>query len=238
MLPKSMLSAADCYTQRVVGSTIDEVKALLGVPFASHPISGMVVYIYHVGDDFLSLACQDNRVVRLDYQGERRAVPRVRPISKRPAFIRFADKRIQTATISLSVKSAVFEVAVTEQKDELSINSFVTVCMSFRTRVNTCSFITLAGHVINVKNNRVTILWDSPFETHSTRVLSEYISSHLALESLGKTVDSTGQHLLDEPGPVAHLIKSDLCVYCTEGVCGLGFNAHADKTFPNHGGIR
>ncbi|QOX80775.1 hypothetical protein FY034_17275 (plasmid) [Trichlorobacter lovleyi] len=230
----------DCYTQALIGASLQDVELLLGKPFASHYTNGMFVQIHHIGDNYTSIFFTDGRVSKIDHQNERRTVPRVKPITKRPAYIRYGNHRIRATVTSISIKSGVFEMPAEDQTPlpRLATGDFVTTCLSFKLRQNTCSFVSLAGHILETKNNKATILWNTPFETHSSRVLREYISAHLALESLGKATHIEQHSLLDGPDDKIAIIKSDLCVYCTEGACGLHYNPHHEKVLPTHGGLR
>lgn len=221
----------------LLGKPFDLVTSLLGPPVGEYPHRNLRVVMFQRGRETITCEFRDGIVQAVNSFKDRRSALRIRPKHPKQAFLRHNDCRHAATILDLSIKS----VAMTVQDGCLpQRGEFVTFCSSLRTRARTRVFVSLAGHVHSVSpdDQKVVILLHIPFETQSYRALQDYINVQQALLSVGAAA-FYDQYCSNEVGEQEMMvIKSDLCILCEEGACGMGHAPYKDKALPSHKGIR
>lgn len=221
-------------TAELLGRTLADAKKMLGSKFMSYQIRGQDVLVWEVeGQSPVSCVMDNDVIISVNQREEKREFPRIVPGPRTNAFIRYGDRRVQGEVIDISSKSVALAVP---PNLEIDPGQFVSLCTSLLTRATTKIFITLAGCVYRYdkEKNRLVIIFDIPFQTQSSRTLNECINTFLALRHVGCT---SPEILGDDAGVNVSIVKSDVCVYCKEGVCGLAHDAYRGKPAPLHAGI-
>lgn len=218
----------------LLGKPFDLVVSLLGEPVGEYPHRGQRVVMFQRKDETITCELAGDVVQSINSFKDRRSAARIRPTHPKQAFLRHSDCRHAATIIDLSVKSVAMKL---EEGCLPKKGEFVTFCTSLRTRARTKVYVALAGHVHSVSpaEQKVVILLHMPFETQSHRALQDYINVQQALLSVGAAA-FYHQHCGDDASE-HDVIKSDLCVLCEEGACGVGNAPYRDKNLPRHLGI-
>lgn len=207
----------------MLGWNMTKLVAELGEPFGEYHHRGRDVLMF-VGDaGTLTCEMEEGFVVRINNHEERRTATRVKPSSKKMAFLRHGRCRHSVQILDLSVKS----VSMLIPDGNLPLKGdVVTFCTGLRIRANTLVFVHLSANVHRTleAERKVILLLHTPFDTHSYQAWVDHINIQVALSSIGRSIKESADRL---PGiPPTTVIKSDLCALCEERACGLPGHKH------------
>lgn len=218
-----------------LGKPLDFITAVLGEPLGVYPHRGSDVLMFHQNNETITCELRDGIIKSVNTFKDRRSAPRIKPRHPKQAFLRHGDKRHNATILDLSERSVAMHL-----KDALlpAKGEFVTFCTGLRIMAKSKIYVHLAGHVhrVSVKDNSIVVLLHTPFETQSSRALSDYVNIHRALRQVGSAITCPTAHK-DWSDDNITIIKSDICNLCTEGTCGAGNAPFKDKIIPIHRGI-
>jgi hypothetical protein len=220
----------------LLGKPIAEAISILDEPFGSYPYRGREVFMFSGTSGVVNIEVKNGYVVSVNASKERRGDVRVKPDRKQKAVLRYSGKHRVAEIIDLSVKGVSMKVA---DGTLPVIGAAVTFCTGLRTLRLTQVYISLSGKVYRVEESsgKIVILFSSPFETHSHKVLTDYISSRQALAILRPVVPQPSYATSQSVDQAVSYIKSDLCAMCSEKVCELISGNAVDSDLPIHKGI-
>lgn len=220
----------------LLGKPLNILTAEFGEPFGEYPHRGHDVLMFNHNSETITCEIADGLVKSIDTFKDRRTSVRVKPKRTKKAFLRHGGCRHAAVIIDLSIKSVAMKIddGCLPLKGE-----FVTFCTNLRTRALTRVYVVLSGHVhrVSEEQNTVVVLLHTPFETHSYRTLLDYISVQQAWATVDMITTPSKQRRDDLLSRDVTIIKSDLCVMCEEGACGIAFAPHKGKKMPKHRGI-
>lgn len=221
----------------LLGYTKEHLLQNLGEPIAEYPHRGKNILLFEHNGDTVSCEIENNTVISINTFKDRRSPPRIKPSRTKKAFLRAGQDKLLATIIDLSVNSVSMKI---EGSEELPAKgAFITFCTNLRTKPLTRVYVNLAGkvHSVDNKNRKIVIIIHAPFQTHSHRALQDYINAQQALLRLGGAIKPAAKPRKDDyVKKDVTIIKSDICVMCQEGLCGIAFDPFREEPIPEHKG--
>ena len=219
-------------TLAMLGCPISHVIEIIGEPFGQYYLKGRNIYMFTHGNETIACETEGDTVVRANTIDERRTTPRIKPSRIKKAFLRHGSSRQEALVLDLSAKGVAMQLGADGCLP--AQGEFVTFCTSLKKLPTAKTYIVLSGHVHKVFEDirKVVIFLYTPYETHSYKMLTDYLNLHQAMNAIKRPQGS-----LDEDDKGIEIVKSDLCLICDEGACGFSYAAMKDKVLPLHRGV-
>ena len=205
----------DC-VELLLGRPTAEIIALWGEPIGEYSHRNKDVLLFNRNDSIVSCEVSSGIVRTIDASRERRAAPRIKPVETEHAYLRYSTGHNDAVVLDLSIKS--FALQIVDNRPLPEPGDLLTFCTKLQMGPTMRTHVTFAGQIYKVMHDSKTVivLLRRTVETHSLRLLADYINMRTALTVIGKRAMKPGRH----DGNVV-VVKSDLCSVCHEGACRL-----------------